>query len=302
MRLAIAAALLIALLWSSVWSVRQDETGVVVRFGGVARTVPSGIHLIWPWPIESMLKVQTATSRTMPVGFTFVEQIKGRGKNPISREWLTGDTNIVTMEVTLYYTISDAVKYLYGVSDLTDGFSNDMAIRKAAEVVMTELIATMGIDEVLSSGKTRLRNQVIQRTQRQLDEYGMGVRLTAFNLREVSPPPEVQDAFNEVTSAKSYREQQVSEAKGARRTALPFARSEANRIVSEARVYKAEIVSTAQGEASSFKQLAESLRNQREIGMQRLWLEATERLLKDRKTMILPRLPEGKTAPLYVRQ
>jgi modulator of FtsH protease HflK len=302
LRLAVAIALLVWLLWSSVWTIRQDETGVVVRFGGVARTTPSGIHLTWPWPIERMEKVQTATSRTMPVGFTFIEQLRGGGQNPITREWLTGDTNIVKMEVTLYYNVSDPVQYLYNVSAMSDGFSNDMAIRKVAETVMTELLATMSIDQVLSTGKAQLRDQVIARSQAQLDDYGMGIRLTAFNLREVSPPPEVQDAFNEVTSAKSYREQQLSEAEGARRTAIPFARSEANRIISEAKIYQADVIAAAQGEASSFEKLALSLQNQRDLGMQRLWLESVERILQGRNAMILPPVPAGQTEPVYLRQ
>ncbi len=301
MMTSVAAALVaVGLLWSTVWTVAQDETGVVMRFGGVARTVPSGFHFTLPWPLESMDKIKTSTSRTMPVGFTFVEEVTGKGGKSSTREWLTGDTNIVKMEVTVYYTISNPVDYLYGASDLADGMPRDMMIRRAAESVMTDLIASMGVDEALSSGKVRLQSQVLPRTQQLLDQLKLGVTLTQFNLREMSPPPEVQEAFNEVTSAMSYREQQLAEAEGARNTAIPYAESQANRIVQQAKSYRTEVIGEARGEAASFQALAESLKANRSVSMQRLWMESMERILGQRKSMVLPRVPAGQTEPVWI--
>ncbi len=300
LKMASAAVVAGALLWSTVWTVAQDETGVVMRFGGVARTVPSGFHFTLPWPLESVSKIKTSTSRTMPVGFTYVEEVTGKGGRASTREWLTGDTNIVKMEVTLYYTITDPVAYLYGSSDLADGMPRDMMIRRAAESVMTDLVASMGVDEALSSGKVRLRNQGLPRIQKLLNQLNLGVTLTNFNLREMAPPPEVQEKFNEVTSAKSYAEQQLSEAEGARNTAIPYARSQANRIVQEAESYRTEVLGKARGEAASFTQLAESLSANRNVTMQRLWLESMERILGQRKSMVLPRVPAGQTETVWV--
>lgn len=297
---ALAVLIAVGLLWSTVWTVAQDETGVVLRFGGVARTVPSGIHFTLPWPLESMNKIKTSTSRTMPVGFTYVEEVTGRGGKASTREWLTGDTNIVKMEVTIYYTISDPVAYLYGASDLADGMPRDMMIRRAAESVMTGLIASMGVDEALSHGKVRLRNEGLPRTQALLDQLQLGVTLTNFNLREMAPPPEVQEAFNEVTSAISYKEQQLSEAEGARSTAIPYARSQANRIVQQAESDATQVLGQARGEAASFIKLAESLQSNRDVTMQRLWLESMERILTRRKSMVLPPVPAGQTEPVWI--
>lgn len=300
LKLASAAVVVVGLLWSMVWTVAQDETGVVIRFGGVARTVPSGIHFSLPWPLESMDKVKTSTSRTMPVGFTFVEEVTGKGGRPSTREWLTGDTNIVKMEVTLYYNITDPVAYLYGASDLADGMPRDMMIRRAAESVMTDLIASMGVDEALAAGKVRLRNEGLPRTQKLLNQLNLGVTLTNFNLREMAPPPEVQEKFNEVTSAISYAEQQLSEAEGAANTAIPYARSQANRIEQEAESYRTEVLGKARGEASSFIALAESVKANRDVTMKRMWLESMERILDGRNSMVLPRVPAGRTETVWV--
>jgi modulator of FtsH protease HflK len=300
MKSAVAALVAVGILWSSVWTVAQDETGLVMRFGGVARTVPSGIHFTLPWPLESMLKTQTSLSRTMPVGFTYVEEFSGQPGKSSTREWLTGDTNIVKMEVTLFYTITNPVDYLYGASDLGDGTPRNMMIRRLAESVMTDLIASMGVDEALSTGKVQLRNQVLTRTQELLNQLKLGVTLTAFNLQSMSPPPEVQEAFNKVTSAKSYREQQFSEADGARATALPYARSQANRIEQEAESYSAELLGKARGEAASFKKLAASLKTNRGVTMYRFWLESVERILSQRRSMVLPRVPAGETQTVFV--
>lgn len=297
------AVLLVAVfLWlrTAFWTVQQDQTGLVHRFGAVQRTVGPGFHLSLPWPFERIDKIATGVSRTMPVGFTYLEQLGAENLDPTRREWLTGDTNIVKMEVTLYYTITDPIEYLYGMSEPQDGLVRDMVLRRLAEAAMTESIASMGIDEVLSTGKTQLRNEVLERVQSQANDFDLGITLTSFNLTEVGPPPEVQNAFNEVTSAKAYRDQQVSEAQGARATALPFARAEANRMVQQAESDRAVIIGEAQGWGEAFRALADSMQARRTVGMQRLWLQTVERLLASGKVMVMPRVPEGTTAPLYL--
>ena len=299
-RRAVLAAVVLFWLSTAFQTVQQDQTGLVHRFGSVQRTVGPGIHLNLPWPIESIEKIATGVSRTMPVGFTYLEQLGAESLDPTRREWLTGDTNIAKLEVTLYYTITDPVEYLYGMSDPSDGLMRDMVLRRLAEAAMTESIASMGIDEVLSSGKTQLSNEVLERVQEQAREFRLGITLTSFNLTEVGPPPEVQNAFNEVTSAKAYKDQQLSEAQGARATALPFARAEANRRVQQAESDRIVIVSEAQGWADSFRALASNMQAHRAVGMQRLWLQSVERLLASGQVMVLPRLPPGTTAPLYL--
>lgn len=301
-RRAIVLGFVLALLNSSIWTVQQDESGLVHRFGKVERTVGPGFHLTLPWPMERVEKLKTAVSRSMPVGFTYLEQLGAENMDPSRREWLTGDTNIVKMEVTLNYTITDPVQYLYGMSDLASGLSRDLVLRRLAEAAMTESVASMGIDEVLSTGKTQLRNDVLARVQRQAEGFELGITLTSFNLTEVAPPPEAQNSFNEVTSAQSYRDQQLSEAAGARATALPFARAEADRITQQAESAATEAVSEAKGWAQAFGELAVSMQRHRELGMQRMWMQSVEQILASAKLTVLPRLPEGKTAPLYLPQ
>ena len=299
-RRAILAAILVAWLSTAFQTVQQDQTGLVHRFGAVQGTVGPGFHLSLPWPIERIEKIATGVSRTMPVGFTYLEQLGAENLDPTRREWLTGDTNIVKMEVTLYYTITDPAEYLYGMSEPTGSMMRDMILRQLAEAAMTESIASMGIDEVLSTGKTQLSNEVLKRVQTQAKEFRLGITLTSFNLIEVGAPPEVQNAFNEVTSAKAYKDKQVSEAEVARATALPFARAEANRLVQQAESDRVVIVSEAQGWADAFRALASNMQAHRAVGMQRLWLQSVERLLASGKVMVLPRLPAGTTAPLYL--
>ena len=294
------AAVVLFWLSTAFWTVQQDQTGLIHRFGSVQRTVGPGFHLSLPWPMERIEKIATGVSRTMPVGFTYLEQLGAENLDPTRREWLTGDTNIVKMEVTLYYTITDPVQYLYGMSEPSGGLIRDMVLRRIAEAAMTESIASMGIDEVLSTGKTQLRNAVLERVQEQAEDFRLGITLTSFNLTEVGPPPEVQNAFNEVTSAKAYKDQQLSEAQGARATALPFARAEANRLVQQAESDRTVIVSGAQGWADAFRALASNMQAHRAVGMQRLWLQSVERLLAAGKVMVLPRVPEGTTVPLYL--
>ncbi len=68
----------------------------------------------------------------------------------------------------------------------------------------------------------------------------------------------------------------------------------------EAESYRTEVLGKARGEAASFTKLAGSLTANRNVTMQRLWLESMERILGQRKSMVLPRVPAGRTETVWV--
>ena len=278
----VVLALTALVTWSSVWIVGQDEQGVVTRLGAVRRVVTSGINLTMPWPIEWMNRVSTTEVRTTSIGIS----ASGFAPSEDDVQWMTGDTNIFEMKVAVQYVVGDAAAYLYSVADFSDGRSRDELIQLAARAELTQLVARMRIDDVLSTGKAELQSEARVGVQALLERLGLGVRVLAVNIVEARPPAKVIAEFNDVASAESDRERMMSEADGFRRDLLPKEASKANQLEQDARIYKDEVINRARGAASRFNAIAAEMQPHPALARQRYWLDAVSRVLSAGKTIV----------------
>ena len=288
----VLTALIAHMAVTGVWVVQQNEQGVVLRFGRVRSILPAGMHFILPYPLETMRLVRTTEVRTMAVGFSYQE---AEQVDEVAREeevqWLTGDTNIVEMQTAIQYIIKSPVDYLFRVADFSDGQPRDVALRKAAESVLTFLVARMKVDDVLSSGKARIQEESRVLTQELVDAMGLGVQVVSVNIVEDNPPPNVIAAFNDVSSAKADRQRLMNVADGYAKDLLPRARAQAHRIRQEAEIYRSEVVNAARGEAQRFVKLADQVRTSPQVSKERLWLETVEKTLSRARMIVYPRKP-----------
>ena len=285
-------ALIAHLAVTGVWVVKQNEQGVLLRFGRVRSILPAGMHFILPYPLETMRLVRTTEVRTMAVGFSYLEAEQA-DKVAMEEEvqWLTGDTNIVEMQTAIQYIIKSPVDYLFRVADFSDGQPRDMALRKAAESVLTFLVARMKVDDVLSSGKARIQEESRVLIQELVDAMGLGLQVVSVNIVEDNPPPNVIAAFNDVSSAKADRQRLMNVADGYAKDLLPRARAQAHRIRQEAEIYRSEVVNAAHGAAQRFVKLAEQVRTSPQVSKGRLWLETVEKTLSRARIIVYPRKP-----------
>ena len=99
----IAGVLTAAYLLSGIYFVGLDETGVVRRFGAVVNEkVTPGIHYRLPAPFEEVSIIKSDNVQKIEVGV---------------QELLTGDTNLVNVNLVVNYRINDTLDYVLNVSD-----------------------------------------------------------------------------------------------------------------------------------------------------------------------------------------
>jgi modulator of FtsH protease HflK len=278
------AALLVA-EWcvTGIRAVREDEQGVVLHFGAIARVAPAGILFTLPWPIDRTVIVRTTEVRTMPIGYKMVDANRGIPPTPQEVEWVTGDTNIIDLTLAIKYSVGNPSAYLMRVGPV----DADFLVRRCAEACLTRLIATMPVDELLTSGKLAVQEETRRETQAQLDSLDAGIRIVTVNIGEVQPPANVIQAFNDVATAKMEKAKLIDEADGYGRDLLPRARAQANRMIQEAESYRAETVARAQGDASQFESLLAEAKRARHITEVRLYLEAMERILPRARKLVI---------------
>jgi membrane protease subunit HflK len=278
--------LLAMYILSGIYVVQPDERGVVTRFGRViADDIQPGIHYRTPWPVERVFTPQVTSIKRMSVGYRIMDRV--RGVSPTSRDaqFVTGDENIIEAQMLVQYIVKDASDYLFSVEE------PHWLVRKVCESVLTERVAEIGVDEILTTAKLEVESDVKAAAQVILDSYGAGIDIVAAHIQEVTPPREVADAFRDVASAREDRNRIIQEANGYANHVIPMARGEGQQLIIAARGDSASVVSRATGDADRFGAVLAEYKNARSVSRTRLWLETMETVLATVKKYIVD--PEG---------
>jgi membrane protease subunit HflK len=269
-------------LLSGFYTVQPEEQAVVKRFGRIVnRAVPSGMHVRWPWPIESHEKFETTTVYKMGIGMITRDFLRGIPSPEELSHWLTGDTNILSIKIMIQYTIVDLPSFLYHAE------AGQFLMAKIAEAELTEILGGAGVDEALTVGRALIAEELRRRTQARLDELQLGIAISSVNLLSVDPPSEVIDVFRDVANAAADRERIINEANGYASSLIPRARGEAQSLVERAHAERDARISQAEGEASRFAALVAESRKNPKAARRRLYLETMESVLPNVKRYVV---------------
>ena len=277
--LIVIAILLVLWLLSGFYRVNPGEQGVVLRFGewfNRENLAQPGLHWHLPWPIETAVTPQVDEVRSIAVGFR-------AGQRDIQEEslMLTRDQNIIDVDFSVQWRISNAGEFLFNIREPED------TIKLAAESAMREVIGQTDIQPALTDAKEEVAFRVRETLQRTLDEYQAGVLITAVNMQDVQPPQEVADAFEDVQRARQDLDRLRNQAEAYRNRIIPEARGEAQRIIQEAEAYRERVINEAQGEAQRFIQVYDAYSLSPEVTRQRLYIETVQRVLQETGKIIV---------------
>jgi modulator of FtsH protease HflK len=289
------AALLVltaAYLASGFYVVGTDERGVVRRFGAVVEHVAPGMHYRLPWPIDRVDVLKTTSVMKTGVGFALSDNASG-SQRVSGMELLTGDTNIVSIALVLQYVVGNPADYLFRVE------APQTLVDTVAQVVLTEAVAAMPIDEVLTTGRVAMQENVKTRTQEILDRYQSGLQITSASIMAMTLDRSVAEAFQDVANATADRDKLQNEARAYENDQIPKARGEARTVISEAEAYRQEHIAEAVGETDRFLALLKEYEKAPEITRSRLYLEAMEKILPKVKLYVLD--TDNGHAPLNLR-
>jgi modulator of FtsH protease HflK len=289
--LGLALLLLVATyLGTGFYLVDTDEQAVVRRFGAIAARVGPGMHYRLPWPIDQVDVVKTTSVMTTGVGFALPQ---GEQATVVGMELLTGDTNILSIALVLQYVIRSPADFLFRIED------PQTLIGQLAEAVLTETVTAMAVDEVLTTGRLAIQEQVKTATQAMLDRYQSGIQITSSNIMTITLDPSVAAAFQDVTDAMADREKSRNEARMYANNLIPKARGEASAAVREAQAYKQQRIAEAVGNTDRFLAMLTEYQKAPEITRARLYLEAMERILPKVKMYVVD--SEGGRVPFTLR-
>jgi membrane protease subunit HflK len=275
--------------WQGFYIVAPDEQGVVKRFGRVVRITSPGPHFKVPL-IESVLIPKVTKLHRIEVGFRSNAQ---GGTTTVPREALmvTGDENIVSVELIVQFRIKDAQEFLFNVAEMGE------TIVKATEAATRQVIGQSHIDEALTTGKAEIQDSTQALLQQILDSYQAGVQVAAIQLQDVDPPEQVVAAFKDVASAKEDKEKLINEAQGYRNDIMPKAKGEAAQMINQAQGYAQSRVRRAEGEADRFNKTLKEYQQAKPIIRKRIYLETMETVLPGMNKVIIDGKVGDRTLP-----
>ena len=267
-------------LLTGVVQVRRGERAVVRRFGRVLDYHPEpGLWIGLPWGMDRVERVEVDNVRSITIGYNEEEV----GETPAG-QLLTGDHNLVNVQVALYYKVRpESVAEFVVEQDRVPG-----TLARVVEATTAEWVAGRGVDEVLLRGKNILRGELIARAQKRIEDYRLGVEVMDARVSLIAPPDEVKDAFDSVARAQTAMATARNRAEQDAATRLSLARAERYRIAQSAAAYTHDRKVIARQEAGRFLERLKQYRAARDANpeyLRSIWQEERGKLfatLKDK--------------------
>lgn len=273
--LAGTVALVAIALWlgSGFFEVGAAERAVLLRFGSVVQVRGKGAGWHFPWPIETLKKVNVMSVATKELSPTV----------------LTSDSGLVDLRVDIQYRRADPLKFLFSVRDPEE------ILREASESAIRQVVGRGRLGDVLAGAeRAQLTARAKALIQNRLDEYGAGIEVMSVNLTDVELPDAVVAAQRDANKAVADRERAVEEAQAYANSILPSAQGDAEKIRQDAAAYKARVVALAEGNASLFSQVEAAYARAPQVTRERIYLETMEDILaRANKVLVEPKSGAG---------
>ena len=284
------SAILIAVvaLWmaSGFYMIRQGERGVVLEFGRNVAVTEAGLHWHFPFPIETVDKVNVQRVYVVQIGYRSSDRASGSRKVPGESEMLTGDENIIDIELAIQYKIKDPVAFLFDVRDPTE------TIIQAAQSAVREVVGQAKMDFVLTNGRSVVAQETQTLLQKILDKYHCGIHIVTVQMQDARPPQQVTAAFEDAVKARDDEHRVIDQAQAYARDIIPRAKGAAAGMVLEAEGYRASVIAKAEGNASRFGQIVTQYDKAPKVTRERLYLQTMQKVLSS-TTKVFVDLPRG---------
>ena len=255
---AAAIAVVAGVLLSGLHIVKKEEQGVLTRFGRVVdANVGPGVHYHIP-AIEKVYirKVKRITRH----------QVSSKEGNTVNFTILSGDVNLLEVDLAIQYKIDNLRNYLFVTSD---------PLAMVTMYAREELINILGqnfIDLILTSNRNIIQSDLLDSITERLEARDIGIELVSLDIVDFRPIEETRAAFRDVSDAYTERVKAVSDANRKREQLIAHSRGQAEALVINARAKARERLIQAQSSAGVFTALlAEYKKHPAHVSFTRYW-------------------------------
>ncbi len=275
----IGAVILLLLLYSSFYTVQEQERAAILTFGKYTEETTAGLHFKWPYPIQEVVKVPAELTQVITIGYTQ----RGDVITPNDEEALmiTGDENIVSADAVVQWKISSIRDYLYNIDD------PEQFMRNAASSSIRSVIGSTKLDYAITDGKTEIQEKVRELLIDLQAKYNTGMQIVGVKFQDIEPPDGlVSDSFRSVTNAREEKNTKINNASKYENDRIPKARGEAQALIENAEAVKKSRILNAEGDVAQFNAIYSEYAKSPDVTESRLVIETLEKILPKAKIFI----------------
>ena len=248
--LAFVIVVILVILYLSVRVVNQYERMVVFRLGKTNESMvrEPGLRFLIPI-VDRPIKVDMREQ--------FIEVP--------SQTTITKDNAPINVDFLIYWRIADALYSVVNVAYFAG------ALQGVATTTLRAVIGDILLDDVLSK-----REQINEVLRTKLDEVTerWGGKITTVEIREITPPRDVQDAMNRQLSAERTRRAVITESEGARQSAINVAEGQKQSEILKAEGERQAAILRAEGFSMALERIYSAASTVDEKTMTLQYLEA----------------------------
>ena len=223
--IAAAGVTALAIIASTFKIVRPDQRAVIERFGEYHEYCEPGIHFLIPW-MDKMYK----------------RNVTEQMKNVQPSDMITRENLNANVDLDVYYQVrpneKDVKKSFYNVDDY------EKQITRLAQTTARNVIGTKEFEEV-NSERQKINQKLHEELEEDTDAWGIDV--VRVEMKEITPPNDVQESMNEILKAENRKDAAQDDAKA---TEIE-ARGKKKAAIEEAEGKKKAAVLEAEGDAKA---------------------------------------------------
>ncbi|MGM9849449.1 MAG: SPFH domain-containing protein [Bacilli bacterium] len=210
--------------------VPQAKVYVIERLGSYYKTWHNGLQLKIPF-IDRVANV-----------VTLKEVVKDFAPQPV----ITKDNVTMQIDTVVYFQITDAKLYTYGVENPIN------AIETLTATTLRNIIGELELDQTLTS-----RDIINSKMRAILDEATdpWGIKVNRVEVKNIIPPRDIQEAMEKQMRAERERREKILQAEGEKKSSILIAEGEKESAILRAEAKKEAQIKIAEGEAEAMLKL-----------------------------------------------
>ncbi|MBS5853246.1 MAG: SPFH/Band 7/PHB domain protein [Staphylococcus sp.] len=211
--LAVILLVILLIIIKGIKIVPQTQVYVIERLGKYYKTWGTGVHFLVPF-IDRI-----ASDPNVPLSGSKLDTPRLIGKVSLKEQVIdfdpqpviTKDNVTMQIDTVVYYQISDAKSYVYGVSKPLRALDN------LTTTTIRNIIGSLDLDQSLTS-----RNIINEQMREILDEATdpWGIKVFRVEVKNIMPPKDIRDAMEKQMRAERERREAILLAEGEKKAAI----------------------------------------------------------------------------------
>ena len=231
--LIVILVLAVVIIIPNIKIVPQAKSYVIERLGSYHTTWKNGLHFKFPFIDRISNKV------------TLKEIVKDFAPQPV----ITKDNVTMQIDTVVYFQITDAKLYTYGVEYPIS------AIENLTATTLRNIIGELELDQTLTS-----RDIINSKMRSILDEATdpWGIKVNRVEVKNIIPPRDIQEAMEKQMRAERERREKILQAEGEKKAAILIAEGEKESAILRADAKRETHIREAEGEAQAIVKIQEA--------------------------------------------